>query len=314
MNMHPEYQQLQTLLQQVPFPKTIKLNMRKINKHWFLDYDYFLFREEYTVAELQGKTGYYDRELENGAYAAVNKDVLASINDSWKSRMKEQGIEIGSIQVFAWCEQIVEKDSSLFYLYDKKGMYRGIYCHSLNWHEDIVYLGQSLDEFFDVDKGVSVIDNDYVLTRKKASKKSALTYKDVLRKKDYVLLNAEDGLLTNYTFELYKQYIDAHVIPLTNKELYYTALVPGTLTKDWLRMNWQVNDKVFTFELDRHTDYLDTNRFFNKLNEILRELNTNKEIAVFGLDGHEYGLAYVDARKKKQLGELFNFNLYDLNR
>jgi hypothetical protein len=150
--MNIEIEKLQKITSDIQLPFTLLLDTNKIAKHWFLSYKYFLIREDYTFGNLPFKTIFDSPKSDKNMIFKdfAEKSVLSSIRQNWKT-----DFEIGHLEIIAWCSEIVEKDSSLFYLYDNQNNYKGLFCHSLNWAEDVVYFGNSLNDFFDWSQCVS---------------------------------------------------------------------------------------------------------------------------------------------------------------
>ncbi len=305
--MNKEIEKLQKLISDIPFPLTIILDTNKTVKHWFLTYNYFVIREDFTFDNLPFKTIY--NQNENGFFKNyVENEVLKSILSEWENI----DFKIGRIEVIAWCSEIVEKDSSVFYLYDNQENYKGIYCHSLNWSKDIVHLGYSLSDFFDLDKGVNELEkigSNYLLPRKKVSKEKKQTFEELLSKDEYLILDAEFGF--EPTFDFYKNYIDTTIIPLAKNKLKYTNLNFVSDSNGKLKFVWELDTIKVKFSLGNDTDYIDGKEFYKKLNEVLVQCTSTKLFVPFRhYDfGQEYGLAFLDSKKAKKLGELFNIEL-----
>jgi len=135
---------LQELLTEIEYPGTITLDMRKTAKHWFLGYDYYLIRMETLANDISKETciadSYYGSQINDLFIDRANHNIEKSIKRYWSNE-----VEIGTIDVIAFTDKIVEKDSAIFYLYNLEGDNLGLYCHSMNWVEDIVYIGRSRD-------------------------------------------------------------------------------------------------------------------------------------------------------------------------
>lgn len=307
--MNIEIEKLQKLTSDIQFPFTLILDTKKTAKHWFLSYNYFVIREDYTFENLPFKTCFnqYSKD-ESGVFNSfVEKYVLQSIIRYWKT-----DFEIGHIEIIAWCSEIVEKDSSLFYLYDNQNNYKGLFCHSLNWTEDVVYLGNNLNDFFDLDKTIIELekcDSNYLLSRKKLSKVKKQTFEELLLKDEYLILDAEFGFEPNLDF--YRNYIDTIIIPLTKNKLKYTNLVLVSDSNGKLEFVWELDSMRVKFSLENDTDYIDGKEFYKKLNEVLVQSTSSKFFVPFRhYDfGQEYGVAFLDSKKAKKLGELFNLEL-----
>ncbi|AYB33771.1 hypothetical protein [Chryseolinea soli] len=302
---------LQTLSNRLPYPQTIVLDMRKTVKHWFLNYDYFILRDGHRLKDVnQEHLHVTSLEGERPLLNIVNARVLDSVQSYWSNQ-----IDVGEVKVFAWCNQIVEKDSMLFQLYDKAGKDKGIYCHSLNWTEDIVYVGESIDIFFDLDKAVqefknaTVFSGDYKLPKKKLSKEKAMSYTDLLDKDEYIIEDAEFGHTP--TLEFYQSFIDRTIIPLTNHDLRYSKLELISDAAGILKFNWHVDNDTFLFVLRNTGDGIDGEPFYRTLNLVLERLKTPKRLAAFKhyTFGQEYGLAYLDKNKKAKLAALFQIDV-----
>ncbi len=310
--MNIEIEKLQKLTSDIPFPFTIILDTNKTAKHWFLSYNYFVIREDYTFENLPFKTVYdsphRDKSIIFKGFA--EKEVLDSIKQYWKT-----DFEIGRIEIIAWCSEIVEKDSSLFFLYDNQDNYKGLYCHCssyVTWAEDIVYVGNGLSDFFDLNMTFNEFekcDSNYVLPRKKLSKAKKQTFEELLTKDEYLILDAEVGCEPN--FDLYKNFIDTMMIPMTKNKLKYTNLKFVSDSNGILEFIWEYDTSEVKFTLRNELDYIDTDGFYKKLNEVLLHCASTKLFIPFRhYDfGQEYGLAYLDSKKAKKLSELFNIEL-----
>lgn len=304
--MNIEIEKLQKLISHIPFPSTIILNTKKTAKHWFLTYNYFVIREDFTFDDIPFET-VFNKKVSGVFKSYVENAIFESIVENWKNI----GFEIGKIEVIAWCSEIVEKDSSLFYIYDNQGDYKGLYCHSLNWTKDVVYLGHGLSEFFNLEKEIIELekcDLNYLLPRKKLSKVKKQTFEELLSKDEYLILDAEIGC--NPDFEFYKKYIDSTIIPLTQNKLKYKNLNFVSDSNGKLEFFWEFDTIRVEFSLENGTDYLDE-EFYKRLNELLVHSKSSKLFILFRHHnfGQEYGLAYLDNKKAKKLGDLFNIEL-----
>jgi len=306
--MNIEIENLQKLISPLPFPSTVILDTAKTVKHWFLTYKYFVIREDFTFENLPFKTCF--NEVGNMSFKSFAEDkVLESIRTYWNT-----DFTIERIEIIAWCSEIVEKDSALFYIYDNQNICKGLYCHSLNWVKDIVPVGNGLGDFYDLEKALAEpasliqIDKNYLIPRKKISKVKNQTYIDFLSKDEYLILDAEVGCTP--TFDYYKTYIDTILIPLTKNELQYTDLHLVSDLNGELNFIWKIDNKSLTFILNNSSDYIDE-EFYKKINEVLAKIKTSKLLILFRhYDfGQEYGLAYLEAKKAKKLSELFNIEL-----
>lgn len=304
--MNIEIEKLEKLISNIPFPSTIILDTKKTAKHWFLTYNYFVIREDFTFDNLPFETVF--NENVSGVFKSyVENAILESIVNYWENI----GFEIGKIEVIAWCSEIVEKDSSLFYLYDNQGNYKGLYCHSLNWVKDVVYLGHDLSEFFNFDKEIVELekcDLNYLMPRKKLSKVKKQTFEQLLAKDEYLILDAEIGCDPNFDF--YRNYIDSTIIPFTQNKLKYTNLNFVSDSDGKLEFVWEFETIRVEFSLENGTDYLDV-EFYKRLNEVLVQSKSSKLFILFRhYDfGQEYGLAYLDNKKAKKLVDLFNIEI-----
>lgn len=310
--MNLETEKLHNLISKINFPFTIIFDTKKTSKHWFLSYNYFFIREDYTIENIPFKTFYhvYSSSYHNEKSSLkdyMEKEVLNSIKQSWNLEF-----EIGRIEIFAWCSEIVEKDGSLFFLYDNLGNNRGIYCHSFVWENDVVFVAKNLTDYFDLEKAeIEIIEarSNFILPRIKLSKNKTQTFEELLIRDEFLILDAEFGCEPNLDF--YKNFIDTTIIPLTRTELKYSNLALESDTNGILKFIWELDTVKVKFSLKKDTDYIDGKEFYKKLNEVLVLCSSTKLLVPFRHYnfGQEYGLAYLDSKKAKKLGELFNIEL-----
>lgn len=312
--MEKDQQCIRQILTQVTHPHTLLLDMRKTARHWLLGYEYFIIRPEHQIKDLAGKTcftpdSYQGFRPDDFFYAKVNTDVSESVHMYWS-----ESVDVGRISICAWSAYTVEKDTCLLYLFDKDDNYKGVYCHCLNRVEEIIYVGNSLADFFDFESTIHALPagielhEDIPLIRKKMSKAKSQMYTQLLRKKEYLILDAEFGFVP--TFSLYKNFIDATIIPLTSHELKYDRLEPVS-EEGRLSFNWVYQEVVFTFNLNNESDYIDAEVFYETVNAILALLQTKKKLVVFREHnfGQEYGLAYISDSTRQKLQALFNIEI-----
>lgn len=312
MTMNSENERLHSLVSKIDFPFTIIFDTKKTSKHWFLSYNYFFIREDYTLENIPFKTfhhvspsSYHNDKSNFKGY--LENEVFNSINQSWNLEF-----EMGRIELFAWCSEIVEKDGSLFFLYDKSENNRGIYCHSFAWEKDVVFVANKLTDYFDLEKAEKETietKSNLILPRKRLSKNKTQTFEELLSPDEFLILDAEFGFKP--TFDFYKNYIDTTIIPLAKNKLEYTNLKFVSDSNGELKFVWEIDTIEVKFSLQNDTDYIDGEEFYKKLNQVLIQCTSAKLFVPFRhYDfGQEYGLAFLDSKKAKKLGELFNIEL-----
>lgn len=317
--MREEINLLEQISSFLPTDKTVTFDMTLTNRHWLVNYEYFFVRDTFPKERLYSDTlfNHYHYEKKEiihvSPYQLIQSDLERSMKRYWSKKMS-----IGAIELLAWSKKTVEKDTGLCYVYDEEGIYQGIFCHSLNWVEEFIYIGQSLSEFFDFDSTLLEVQtansqDDFPAHKRKLSKSQLTPYNKLLNKEEYIIFDAELGF--TITFELYRDLIDTDFIPLSQNDLRYDKLEPVSNT-DCLHFLWHVKDEVFEFKLYNKSDYIDTPLVFKVLNDILEHLGARKKFVLFReFDfGQEFGLAYLNGRKAARLENLFRIQILPLDR
>lgn len=185
----------------------------------------------------------------------------------------------------------------------------------MNRVEEYIYVGQSIEDFFDLSLTLQTIQkdkpvNDFPVCKRKLSKAQTLRYKQLLKNEKFIILDSELGFVIN--LDLYKSEIDNTYIPLSDNDLKYDKL-ELIENQSYLHFLWHLQSKTFDIKLDNSSDYIDM-AIYKRMNEILEFSNSKKRFVLFrDCDfGQEYGLAYLTASFKVKLGKLFRIELIEL--
>lgn len=305
---------LEEIVKPLPASNTITFDMRLTNKHWLVNYEYFFVRKDIPVQILELNTGLYSHYKHDhrwnmlSPYEFLNAFFEESIKRYWSDKIK-----VGKVFLLAWSKYTVEKDTGLCYIYDSDGYYKGIYCHCMNRVEEFIYIGQSINGFFSLEKTkqrvLEVQEGDVAAVKKKLSRAQLMTYDKLLNPEEYKILDSEIGF--RVTLDLYEKLIKGFFIPLSNNELAYSKL-ELLESSEYLDFRWCVNDNWFDVRLDNKSDYIDFT-IYKVLNEVVTYLGFKRQFVIFKDTnfGQEYGLAYVDTAKKRKLGNLTTIELLE---
>lgn len=309
--MTKELLELEEIASHLPSDKTLTLDMSRTGKHWLLDYVYFFFRKNITLEKLDTDTcfGKFTNIEQHSPHDYVQKEFEDTIKNYWADKLS-----VGRVELLAWSKYTVEKDTGLCYIYDPEGYCKGIFCHCMNRVEEYIYVGKSLEDFFDLKSTSQAIQktnpqDDFPVQKRKLSKEQLMTYDKLLKKDEFQILDAELGFVI--TLELYKRMIDETFIPLSKNELNYTQLELVDNTES-LHFKWHVENKAFEIKLANSNDYIDT-KIYKHMNDIVEYLGAKKRFVLFrefGF-GQEYGVAYVDEKNQNKLKNLLRVELIE---
>lgn len=296
---------------------TIIFDMTRTNKHWLLDYKYFFVRKNISKNTINTDTclygHFYDTEypeVDINPYFFLQAVFENYIKMNWRDKLS-----IGRIELLAWSKYTVEKDTGLFYLYDLEDNYKGIFCNCTNRGDECIYVGQSINDFFDLELTLQEIVNgnpgeDFAAHKKILSKNQLLTYDKLLKKEQFKILDSELGFQVD--LRLYEKLILEIFIPLSNNNLRLSKLELID-NEDNLKFLWHVENKSFEIQVENKSDYIDLN-IYKSMNEILGFFSIENKFVLFrDFDfGQEYGLAYLDSKMTTKLGKLIRVDLIEL--
>lgn len=296
---------------------TLVFDMTRTNKHWLLDYKYFFVKKNISKVTLSEATVFHCHfndskypSVDNDPYLFIESVFEDYIISNWKDKLS-----IGRIEILAWSKFTVEKDTGLFYLYDEKNNYKGIYCNCMNRGDECIYVGQTLSDFFDLEATAKEItstnpNEDFFVIKKKLSQSQLMTYDKLLKPEQFKVLDSELGFQINLA--LYERLILNTFIPLSDNDLKLSKLELIS-EEDDLVFLWYVETNTFKIKVENKSDYIDLG-IYKTMNKILKFLGIEKQFVLFrNFDfGQEYGVAYLDSKMKDKLNSLIRIDLIEV--
>jgi hypothetical protein len=269
----------------------LKLDIRGVNKHWFLNYEYSLLlpvdscEMEY-FAKVNSEVNYYQY-----LWGWIERKTL----------------------VFAETQKIVDGGGFLFYAFDVHDNNLGLYSSAMGWIEEVVEVAGSLSDLFEIPLNKNVIEQHNLTNTLKLSPKKRtyfLDYKEVVSNESYMSVDAEFGFLMN--LHMYKDFIDKTLIPLTKDKLGYDQLLNQSNDPGVLKLNWLFNGKSWEVELDSTTDYLDL-KIFPFLNLILADLNVEERFIPFHEEGQgqDFTFGFFNKQEQENIRNVSNIRLWE---
>jgi len=268
---------------------------RSIGEHWLLNADYFLVKpEDYNTKE-RGEyfiKDFYVNEDKN-ILESINREVLASIKEHWSE---------DKAFIFAWSNDVVEKDASLVYLFNDDGSVKGIYVHSLNFVEHKVFVAKSLSEVFNLEK--PHIEANKVRFTTAQSQEVTPSYQELL-KGTYKIIDLESvDDVKDYEY-LIKVFINL------SKEK-FSPIIKKLSEQNTIRsIEIEINHVSYAAQLQGDTDYIDL-KIIDFVNSCLVDQGHTRKKFIAFRDinfGQEAGIAFVSRSGLKALKEIKTLRL-----
>jgi hypothetical protein len=272
-------------------------DIRGTGSHWLLTSEYFLIHPRDLNERSRGRffiKDHYVTEKSN-TLTVVNEVVSASTKSHWSE---------DKVFAFAWSNDVVEKDGSLVYIFNKDGSPKGIFVHSLNYVDEKVFVAANLSDLFriDADSIISSIQQksrDGLVRIRQRINAEAHSYKSVL-KESCAIIDVE-------SVDDIKDY--KHILDTFNRlsEGKFSAqILSFEEDGDVGRIELQVGGQNMTIKVDRSSASVDLG-VVDFINEALISRGfTRKRFVVFKdiAFGQEVGLAFVSKTMLSALMEI----------
>ena len=265
---------------------TYVFDTRSIASHWLLNADYFLVKPRDLNTKERGELfikDFYVGEGEN-ILEKLNQRVSESTSQHWSEN-----------KIFAWSNDVVEKDTSLVYIFKNDGTVKGIYAHSLNYVEDKVFVAAKLSDIFSL-KGVNTEPGKVRLSVKGPE---IVTYKELL-KEAYKIIDLEsvdDVRDYEHLIKVFANLSGGKFSP-TIKSLSEQGAIRN--------IEVEINGVNYSAQLQGDTDYIDLNLidFLNKC--LIDSGHTRKKFVAFSdaSFGQEIGITFVSKSSLHALKQL----------
>jgi hypothetical protein len=272
-------------------------DMRGTGSHWLLNSDYFLVHP----GDVNEKSrGYF---FINEHYVPGKSNIIHEVNDIVLESIKSHWSE-DLIFAFAWSNDVVEKDASLVYLFNKDGSTKGIFVHSLNYVEEKVFVAANLSDLFriDVESIKSSIEHrsiDGLVRIQRKINVETHSYKSILKDSYEVIdLESVDDIKD------YKELIETFIRLSEGK---FSAEIRSFEEEgDVGRITLLVGGENSTIEVDRASDSVDLG-VVDFVNEgLVNRGFTRKRFVAFkdSTFGQEVGLAFISRTMLGALKEI----------
>lgn len=268
---------------------TYVFDTRSAGSHSFLNADYFLVKPEDRNTKERGD--YFIKDF----YVGEDEKILERINQKVSKSVKEYWSE-DKVFAFAWSNDVVEKDASLLYVFNKEGAVKGVYVHSLNYVEDKVFVAKSLSDVFNLE--VVNTQSDKVRFTVKGDK-GTFSYKELL-KGAYKIIDLESVDDVRDYEHVIKIFAD-----LSGGK--FSPIIKSLSEQDAIRnIEIEINGVKYSTQLQGDTDYVDLKLidFVNKC--LIDNGHTRKRFIAFSDAnfGQEIGVAFVSKSGLESLRQL----------
>ncbi len=263
---------------------------RPAGSHWLLNADYFLVKPEDCNIGERGE--FFIKDF----YVREGETILESLNQKVSKSIKEYWSE-DKVFVFAWSNDVVEKDASLVYVFDNDGEVKGIYVHSLNYVEDKVFVAKRLSDIFRLDD-INIESPRKARFAIKGGKDTS-SYKELLKGAYKVidLESVDDVKDYEYIIEIFSNLSGGKFTPVI-KSLREQGVIRS--------IDLEIDGDGYSTQLLGDTGYVDL-KIIDFVNECLIDKgHTRKKFIAFSdaSFGQEVGVAFASKSMLKALRQL----------